>query len=282
MKDVIRSLIGPAFVIGLICLSIETRSTNGPSWRNHFWVQDIHWYGAGLIILGIILFLEGFIVKASFLKSKRKYLYLLLTPLIIISIIFGPELVRKSYPIENDSPIGMLKAIQAAEAMWRQNDIDGNGIQDYWTYDLSGMYRTLKNGKPTCYINIDFAKADTGWHKDGTFGAGITEDWNPISVTLGPKSGYYYQAILTDEDGIPYNQNWVRGVKATNSTKFAFVAYPMVYGSSGDRTFIINERGVIYATDCGSDEAKIILKWPGKYPELIKGPGGKYWMPTGS
>ncbi|MBI4834024.1 MAG: DUF2950 family protein [Planctomycetes bacterium] len=182
------------------------------------------------------------------------------------------------------SAISALKAIRAAQDIWKQTDPDDNGINDYWTYDVSGMYRMLKDGMPAAYITIDLAKSDAGWHKDNTFGRGTTENWESISTTLGPKAGYYVQAMLADENGTPYNRNTLHGIKSSNPLKYAFVAYPAAYGSSGDLTYIMCEDGIVYAADCGSEQDKIIRYWPGKDPTTTITPNARYWhnMENGS
>jgi hypothetical protein len=88
--------------------------------------------------------------------------------------------------------------------------------------------------------------------------------------------GYYFRAMLTDEQGIPYNQNPVgtKKILATNSNKFAFVAYPAIYGKPGTYTVIVNEKETVYYRDTGSDENKIILQWPG--PEELEGKKAKW------
>lgn len=92
-----------------------------------------------------------------------------------------------------------------------------------------------------------------------------------------PKSGYWFQMMELDENGEPYTQEMVNNVPATNKTKFAIVAYPDVYATSGINTFIVNQEGTVYATDCGSDADKIVLQWPGNNPAAVTGPGGRQW-----
>ena len=159
------------------------------------------------------------------------------------------------------------------------DSLDGNGRKDYWTYDVSCLHRMYRadNNTKMAFIDIDMAKSDSkpADMKGGElpFGKDLhIESWDKI--TLDAKSGYFLRAMLTDEDGKPYNQNGVgaNNIKATNNSRFAFVAYPAEYGVTGIKTFIVNqenglykEKGV-YSKDTGSDGNKSIIQWPGKNP----------------
>ena len=172
-----------------------------------------------------------------------------------------------------------LRTLLRAEAAWYVQDSDRNNKKDYWTYDISAFYRIYRaDGKTLVQaIDIAFAKADGNLHFDDIFGEDYTQDWSGIISPCG-KSGYRFQSMLRDGNGEPYNQNKVNGVKATNEEKFAFVAYPDLYPDTGIRTYIVNQDGIIYSIDTGSDVNKIVIQWPGPgNPTEIKGPGGNYW-----
>jgi len=68
-----------------------------------------------------------------------------------------------------------------------------------------------------------------------------------------------------DEAGEPYSQEEVgeAKIKATNKTKFGFVAYPAEYGKTGRLTFIVNEQGTVYSIDVNPDVQGVALRWPG-------------------
>ena len=164
------------------------------------------------------------------------------------------------------SAITSLRLFTSAEAVWRQQDPDGNGIKDYWTYDVSCLHRMFRaDGQTkTAFIAIDHARADVNTAETGDFGESpAIEDW--VQITLIPKNGYYFQAMELDENDEPYNQEKVgeTGIKATNRTKFGFVAYPAEYGKTGRRTFIVNEQGTVYSVDVNPDIQGVALKWPG-------------------
>ncbi len=198
----------------------------------------------------------------------------------------GPKKPDSGRISANESSAGAaLKLLTSCEATWLQQDCDGNGLKDYWTYDVSCLHRMYRVDGSTkvAFIPIDMAKADNkpADMKGGElpFGKNLPiEPWDKI--TLSAKSGYFFRAMLTDGSGNSYNINGVgiNNIKATNNSQFAFVAYPEKYGVTGVNTFIVNQEGTIYATDCGSDEKKIVLQWPGANPMGEKGPGGKNWI----
>ncbi|MEW6027168.1 MAG: DUF2950 family protein [Planctomycetota bacterium] len=182
------------------------------------------------------------------------------------------------------SAIAALRLLAYTEAIWLLQDCDGNGIKDYWTYDISCFHRMYRPDGQTkvSFIPINMALSDSKSADmkggESPFGGVATiEPWTAISMT--PKSGYFFQVMSTDENGKAYNQNAVgnTGIKAANSSKFAFVAYPAKYAETGVNTFIVNQEGTVYSCDCGSDATKIVLQWPGGNPSGVTGPGGENW-----
>lgn len=200
--------------------------------------------------------------------------------IILAFLLFLPHVDFWPLAANETDAIGTLKAIGKSEIVWLQKDYDGNGIKDFWTYDVACLYRIQQSGTTNKVelIDISAARADAYRAPMWLFGkipllAQIEDD------SLIPKKGYYFQAMFKDETGNSYNQNTVgtNKIKATNSYKYAFVAYPAVYGKTGIRTFIINESGVIYGQDTKGDSDKIILDWPGIDPVQVKGTDGKSW-----
>lgn len=156
---------------------------------------------------------------------------------------------------------GNLKVIMSSQMSWRQMDADNNVQRDYWTYDISCLYR-MKDaaGNARKFIDMTLAKADVK-PADAKLFEGKIEDWG--SIKPEPKYGYSFQAMTTDESGGVYNQNELNGVKVANDYKFAFVAYPAEYDKTGKRTFIVNETGTVYGKDTGGQP---VLQWPAADP----------------
>lgn len=183
----------------------------------------------------------------------------------IVAAIAVPSLMKSQLAANEKSAIGSLKSIREMSVMFRVSDDDRNTINDYWTADVSGLYRVLNAaGTEICRIEIPLAMAD---------GAPIAEIANyvgaPLAKTPTPKAGYFFRAMTTDEDGKPYNQNSIYGTdtKALNNSKFAFCAYPAEYDNTGKNIYIVSQDGTIWRKDCGNNTP--ILTWPGDNPYKV-------------
>jgi len=225
---------------------------------------------SGLAIIINILALRR--IKRYNLRGKVLTIIGIVLSAIVISFygwFLWTEVINRGGGCGNEcSAAAALKLLTSAEATWFQQDCDGNGIKDYWTYDISCLHRMYRKDNTTkiAFIPIDMARADMASASMSgdinPFGTPKIESW--AEIMTGSKSGYLFMAMVADEKGIPYNQNPVgpNKILATNNSKFAFIAYPDVYGISGINTFIVNEEGAIYARDMKSDKNKIILQWP--------------------
>jgi hypothetical protein len=155
------------------------------------------------------------------------------------------------------SAMACLKVLAVSQADFRANDRDNNSISDFWTADVASLYSLVPagGGGPIQLIERALAEAD---------GAGASR----------PYRGYLFRAMEMDEEGKPYRKPdpFRPGLKpARNITKFAFCAYPAVYGRTGRHTFIINEGNTILTTDA---EGQPVLRFPTD-PELRQ----SYWKP---
>jgi hypothetical protein len=269
------------------------------------------WFGLGdrlyqVLLPVVIFYIVGYLIRKSWLKkrnnatdytesvAKEKTIntwlavgLIIIELIIIVALMLIPSfLPHHGHGISfEDYTRNNLRFLVFSEVLWRQEDIDGNGKQDYWTYDISCFYRMYRSDNKTKVeaIDISFARTDripamlSG--ETNPFGQPAIEDWSLLAQKLSSQGGYYYQVMLRDENGQLYNQNEVgtKKIRAANDSKFAFVAYPAVYGTSTVRTFIVNEQGMIYAIDTGSDDNKIILQWPGPDPTKVTGPNGQKW-----
>jgi prepilin-type N-terminal cleavage/methylation domain-containing protein len=192
----------------------------------------------------------------------------------IIAIIIAiaiPNLLSGRISANETSAIGTLKQFTSTEAIWLQQGPDGNGMKDYWTYDISAMHRMLRadGTNKVAFIPIDIAQADARCLYDGALPFGgnpaIDGDWTDQAIAKWqPKSGYWFTVMdymdISDLTATgAYNQNEVvPGDPASvgaNFNKYAFMAAPDTYGSSGVRSFIVSEAGVIYGADLGYSAA---------------------------
>jgi hypothetical protein len=152
------------------------------------------------------------------------------------------------------------------EIFWRESDSEGNGQKDFWTGDVSGLYRALDGrGNPVKCLDLATAKADKAplaAAKGGTPAMGA-------AVTAGvpvPKAGYLFQAMTRDGGGAAYQKDGPD--KDSNAWEnpgdYAFCAFPAEYGKTGKATFIVSGKGIVYKKDIGG---KPVPAWPGDNPE---------------
>ncbi|MBI4713015.1 MAG: DUF2950 family protein [Planctomycetes bacterium] len=195
----------------------------------------------------------------------------------IIAAIAIPNLITGKIAANEASALAGLKMLTAQEAVWRQQDADGNGIKDYWTYDVScfnRMYRangTTKVG----FIDIAFARADASPVTDTGIPRVIAstptiEAWFLVNDsiqdadagTLTSKSGYWFRALRLTNLTATQAQLRVNDIDNTNTinlgahtTLFAFAAMPEAYGTSGVNIFCVDNGGTVYSTDPGTPSA---------------------------
>jgi prepilin-type N-terminal cleavage/methylation domain-containing protein len=229
-------------------------------------------------------------------KNKGFTLIELMIVVAIIAIIAAiaiPNLLASRKAANQTNAIGALKAIHSAEVTWRPANMSGTGKADYWTRDVSHLYRMLKGGSVCKYVSLPVAKADISWDADDSIAANISDDWQAISTTLGPNAGYYVQALVdSDSAGTDYNVNAYTGtaVLVANDFLFGFMAAPAVYGQSGDQSYIINQEGAVYAADTGAQASVWFttgvtsLRWNANDPTNTTAwpivTGGKAWSAT--
>lgn len=141
-----------------------------------------------------------------------------------------------------------LKQLAALVAHFRSYDVDGNQINDYWTGDVSGLYRLVppKRKNPMGLISMEMALADASPLPAGPEKGGAT-----ISEALGPKPaplyGYFFKALekgRVRREPSPLNDGSNR-----NADMYGFCAYPAEYGKTGRRTYFITEDNNPYWKD---------------------------------
>ncbi|MBI3855784.1 MAG: DUF2950 family protein [Planctomycetes bacterium] len=124
----------------------------------------------------------------------------------------------------------MLKTLSSAEADYRANERDGNGINDFWTADVAGLFR---------YRLIDKAVADAD-----------AQPLHPLVPKPVASHGYSFVALLVDEGEAPPEElrqdTDKKSGKVHHLRKFAFCAYPVEYGVTGRGSYIINRNNTIF------------------------------------
>jgi hypothetical protein len=155
-------------------------------------------------------------------------------PLAIFGMITGvayPEWRNRQISANQRSASTALKTLSTAEADYRANDRDGNKINDFWTADLSELYRLG-------LIQRQLATADVRPR------ARIVPQ--PI-----PFSGYFFEALTADASESPpepYCKNTDGKSGAVHHLhKFGFVAYPAEPGVTGNWIYIVNENNSVWS-----------------------------------
>src|SRR5438876_8635612 len=105
---------------------------------------------------------------------------------------------------------------RSAEAEFRYKDVDGNGVEDFWTGDVAGLYRFG-------LIDREIAAADA----------------LPLFPRVPqpiPYMGYYFVAMEVDDSESPPEElrqdTDKKSGKVHHRSKFAFCAYPAEPGAS--------------------------------------------------
>jgi hypothetical protein len=173
----------------------------------------------------------------------------ILCVVLTLAAILAPALRSSQRAANERETATMLKTLASAEADFRSNDRDANGVNDYWTGDVAGLYSLKASGRELRLIERSVAEADTC----------------PIRM-LGwpyrPRSGYYFQALEADdnEGGETYFQN-TGGNRPMGDvhhlSKFGFGAYPASRGD-GAYSFVLNENNTVFRfRDVGH-----VTRWP--------------------
>jgi hypothetical protein len=132
---------------------------------------------------------------------------------------------------ESDLSAGQaLWKLTHAESEFRSQDRDHNGIQDFWTGDVAGLYAYG-------LIPRELAEAD----------AAPLAPLVPVPV---PYRGYYFKALVADgEDGFAYRQNTdPKSGAVHNLERFGFVAFPTGGLAAGRRIQVVNENNTVFKT----------------------------------
>jgi hypothetical protein len=150
-----------------------------------------------------------------------------------------------------------MKTLCSAEADFRANDRDGNGVLDFWTADVKGLYtmtsaaeRGASPSHAIKLIDVSVAAADA----DGAFVAAGGENV-PLSAFTRSKArdGYWFLTMLTDQnEGDTREMTYRMDTKGTppmgpvhHLSKFAFLAFPDS-SSTGKYVFVTNENNTIF------------------------------------
>ncbi len=128
------------------------------------------------------------------------------------------------------NPSTSLKTITSAQADFRANDRDGNGMNQFWRADIAGLYALAPGGGPAMrLIELSVAAAD---------------DRPMLNIAPyaqpAPKQGYWYRALRHADEAV-----------LDANLRFAAECHPADYPKSGRYTFIVDENNTIFRCDLG-------------------------------
>jgi prepilin-type N-terminal cleavage/methylation domain-containing protein len=194
-------------------------------------------------------------------KNKGFTLIELMIVIAIIAIIAAiaiPGLLQSQRASNERNASTSLKTLASAEADFRANDRDGNGVGDFWTGDVKGLYCVANTaggaanistnpGNKLIEISVASADADAALY-GGTYCLALSTYAIP-----SPKAGFWYQALTLDA-GAPALEQTLRldipsrvtGMGTChNTSKFGFSAWPDSQ-SAGKYYFVVNENNTIF------------------------------------
>jgi prepilin-type N-terminal cleavage/methylation domain-containing protein len=199
-------------------------------------------------------------------KDKQGFtlieLMIVIAIIAVIAAIAIPGLLAAQRTANERSAATSLKTLSTAEADFRANDRDWNHVNDFWTFNVCGLF-TLTSAAVSGsagansttdpaikLIELSVASADSE-----SSVASPTTEMAALTTFAVPsaKAGYWYCALVNDMSvsgsaDQTYKQDTAGSLamgSCHNTSKFGFTAYPDSM-SSGKYVFIVNENNTVY------------------------------------
>lgn len=189
---------------------------------------------------------------------SRIDLLVVIGALAAIGALFLPSLSSGRRVSNERAVMTNLRALAAAEADYRANDRDANGVNDFWTGDVKSLYTMTSAQERTGQrppsqirlIELDVAASDA----DGRYlpAGGLNVHLEPFARP-DPHHGYRFIALEKDRseggsEGVSYRQE-TGGRPSMGAChhlqNFGFCALP-VSKSQGMRAYMINENNPLF------------------------------------
>ncbi len=160
------------------------------------------------------------------------------------------ELLSRRIGKNELSVIQVCLAYVDAQREYASKDRNGDGVLEYAQKFLSdpgkedGLYWETKEGEEQSPLGPLVGEAKKVGYK------------KKAGNQPSPYHGYFYKILKAQGKNAPRGTyDYVINGRMTGG--FAMVAYPAVYGSSGIKTFIVSQDGVVYEKDLGKNTASI-------------------------
>jgi len=198
-------------------------------------------------------------------KGKKGFtlieLMIVIAIIAIIAAIAIPGLLSSQRASNERNASTSLKTLASAEADFRANDRDWNHVNDFWTFDVRGLYSLTSAAVSGATANsttdpaiklIELSVASA----DGDSAVPTTTEYSNITNFAVPsaKAGYWYQALIADDTLGTANLEATYALdtggqpgmgSVHNTSKFGFCSYPDSQ-SAGKYVFIVNENNTIF------------------------------------
>ncbi|MHC4470633.1 MAG: DUF2950 family protein [Planctomycetota bacterium] len=161
----------------------------------------------------------------------------------IIAAIAIPNLLSARLNANETAAVATLRNISSAQAQFQATakaDTDGDGIGEFGTFrELSGG-TDVRGNATTGTLNPPVLS-----------GAFRTPD---PTTGFTSRSGYYFKIYLPQSDGTGYvadvgSPTWTNIDSDLAETTWCCYAWPVNYGNSGNRSFMVNQSGDVVASE---------------------------------
>ena len=200
-------------------------------------------------------------------KGKKGFtlieLMIVIAIIAIIAAIAIPGLLSSQRASNERSASTSLKTLATAQADFRANDRDWNHVNDFWTYNVAGLYTMTSAAVSGAAANtttdpaiklieVSMASADSEGSAASIAG---NAEYAPLSMfaVSSPKASYWFIALVNDMSVAGTSEQTYKidtgGTPSMgsvhNTSKFGFMAFPDTQ-SSGKYLFIVNENNTIF------------------------------------